>query len=144
MSKRVQKKKKTSRVSPSKPLESLVNTDLWKEAVGKIGKKNLQILDYHCGKGSDLKWLKKQGYTNATGYDPKYYPECQRKKHQIILCTYVLNKIDDTDERNDMLYNIVECGNNTSLCFLTSSKNKHIQLSNTIINEGKTFVTYLL
>ncbi len=143
MSKRVTKKNRV-KLSPSKPIESLINTSLWQGAVEKIGKKNLQILDYHCGKGNDIEWLKQQGYANAEGFDPKYYPQGQRKKHQIILCTYVLNKIDDSDERNNMLYDIVERGNNTSLCFLTSSKNKHIQLSNTIINKGKTFITYLL
>ncbi len=82
MSKLVTKKNR-AKLSPSKPIESLINTSLWQGVVEKIGKKNLQILDYHCGKGNDIEWLKQQGYANAEGFDPKYYPQGQRKKHQI-------------------------------------------------------------
>ena len=48
------------------------------------------ILDYGCGFGSDVKFIKEEGY-NIIGYDPYYYPDRPQEKFDTIICFYVLN-----------------------------------------------------
>ena len=48
------------------------------------------ILDYGCGFGSDVDFIKKKGY-NITGYDPYYFPEKPQGQFDTIICFYVLN-----------------------------------------------------
>jgi hypothetical protein len=46
-------------------------------------------LDYGCGRGSDAKFL------NIDKYDSHYYPTHPTKNYYFILCTYVLNVVDE-------------------------------------------------
>lgn len=66
----------------SAPVQKLLENKLF----GKSG----AILDLGCGRGEDVKLLKKKGY-NTIGYDPNWEPneEVWNKKYDTILCTYV-------------------------------------------------------
>lgn len=48
------------------------------------------VLDYGCGHGADVEFLKQQGY-QVKGYDPAYFPERPEQLFDTIICTYVLN-----------------------------------------------------
>ncbi len=48
------------------------------------------VLDFGCGKGADLDFLQKQGFSVA-GFDPYYVPKYPDRKFDTILCNYVLN-----------------------------------------------------
>jgi len=79
------KYKRTARArkEPSLPLRMIVN-----RLHGKI-------IDYGCGRGTDVEWLKARGY-DVVGYDP-YWPEYNRPElltdntYDVVLCFYVLN-----------------------------------------------------
>ncbi len=49
-----------------------------------------KVLDFGCGHGMDVHFLKNQGI-DAVGYDPFYLPNYPTEKFDTILCHYVLN-----------------------------------------------------
>lgn len=49
-----------------------------------------EVLDFGCGFGSDVRYLKQKGI-NIEGYDKFYFPDYPTKKFDTILCFYVLN-----------------------------------------------------
>jgi ATP adenylyltransferase len=49
-----------------------------------------EVLDFGCGLGSDITFLKELGF-NVEGYDKHYFPEFPKKTYDTILCFYVLN-----------------------------------------------------
>jgi len=50
------------------------------------------VFDYGCGKGDDVKILRKQGY-DAIGWDPFHAPENQKRSADIVNLGYVINEI---------------------------------------------------
>ncbi len=60
------------------------------------------ILDYGCGKGDDLRELEAHGI-DATGWDPMHHPEGQLLVSDIVNLGFVLNVIEDYEERNATL-----------------------------------------
>lgn len=55
---------------------------------------NGEILDYGCGHGFDVAFLKRQNL-QITGFDPYYFKDIdQSKKYDTITCLYVLNVVD--------------------------------------------------
>jgi hypothetical protein len=91
-------------------------------------------LDYGCGYGKDVEELIKLGY-QSTGYDPYYFPQYP-KKADIVTLGYVLNVIDNFQERRETLIKAWE---------LT---NKHLIISTNIkggkgsLNEKTTIETF--
>lgn len=92
-----------ARKTPSKPLRILLDK-------GYISKKD-RILDFGCGKGRDVEYLREQGY-DAYGYDP-YNPEYSDMKvliphhYSVVLNFYVLNVLPPSeryDVLDDLLY----------------------------------------
>jgi 8-oxo-dGTP pyrophosphatase MutT (NUDIX family) len=75
-----------TRSGPSAPLKFLLSHNLIPE--------NASVLDYGCGKGADVAHLEKLGY-RAVGYDPKWRPDKPSGKYDVVLCTFVLNVIDE-------------------------------------------------
>lgn len=64
-----------------------------------------RVLDYGCGRGADVRILRNNGH-NIEGYDPHFAPEEQQGKYDTILCTFVLNVIEDERERRLVLEHI--------------------------------------
>ena len=62
------------------------------------------LLDYGCGYAFDVDWLADRGY-NAVGFDPHYRPQRKLKSSSIVVLNYVLNVIQDVDQRIETLLN---------------------------------------
>ncbi|MCX2975723.1 DNA phosphorothioation-associated putative methyltransferase [Halieaceae bacterium IMCC8485] len=60
------------------------------------------ILDYGCGKGDDLRELEAHGL-DASGWDPIHYAEGVLVNSDIVNLGFVLNVIEDKDERTETL-----------------------------------------
>lgn len=60
------------------------------------------FFDYGCGYGGDVSRIQNLGYKSA-GWDPYYFPENTPIAADIINIGYVLNVIEDTEERRDAL-----------------------------------------
>jgi DNA phosphorothioation-associated putative methyltransferase len=56
------------------------------------------VLDYGCGRGGDVDRLAAAGI-DALGWDPHYRPDPPAGPADAVLCSYVLNVIDDRDGR---------------------------------------------
>jgi DNA phosphorothioation-associated putative methyltransferase len=70
------------------------------------------VLDYGCGRGDDVQFLTDSGH-DATGYDPNLgsgapygcmsMPPVAKGEYDLVLCTYVINVIEDTYLRQRIL-----------------------------------------
>lgn len=62
-----------------------------------------RLLDYGCGRGSDVKLLIKKG-VDAVGFDPYFFPETDCSgTWDVVTLNYVLNVIDNVEERRQTL-----------------------------------------
>ena len=86
-----------SRNSPSLPLRQALGAGLFLP--------NLTVLDYGCGRGQDIEYLRKYGY-EVDGYDPYYQPDIPNKGYHVVMCSFVLNVIADPHKRLEVLYRI--------------------------------------
>ena len=60
------------------------------------------FFDYGCGRGGDISWLESSGW-RARGWDPAHRPRARRTKSETVGLTYVLNVIEDLQERRQSL-----------------------------------------
>ncbi len=61
------------------------------------------VLDYGCGQGDDIRALRSDGYS-VEGWDPHYQPDPSTlKKSQVTNLGFVLNVIEDPEERAEAL-----------------------------------------
>ncbi|MFE1151089.1 DNA phosphorothioation-associated putative methyltransferase [Streptomyces albidoflavus] len=60
------------------------------------------ILDYGCGRGGDVRSLERLD-CRITGWDPYYSPDSPTAPSDVVLLTYVLNIIEDPEERRQTL-----------------------------------------
>lgn len=60
------------------------------------------VFDYGCGRGDDIRSLRENGIEVA-GWDPYYAPDEPRKCAQIVNLGFVINVIENLDERMDAL-----------------------------------------
>ncbi len=63
-----------------------------------------KVLDYGCGRGTDIRLLQKAGI-EATGWDPHFRPDDQLRPADCVNLGYVLNVIEDPAERAATLHN---------------------------------------
>ena len=101
-----------SRKKLSVPMKALLNQGLIKGL----------ILDYGCGKGSDVKLLQEQGLA-ALGYDPYYYPQKPEKTLQfdVVTMSYVINVIES---KRDLVRSLQEAWSYVKPggCFVITSR----------------------
>ena len=88
-----------SRRGPSAPMKLA-----WKLG---IVNKNTTVLDYGCGLGADVRWLRSLGVA-AQGYDLHHQPDLPKGKFQAVTCLYVINVIPDKEQRLAMLSRIID------------------------------------
>lgn len=62
------------------------------------------VFDYGCGRGGDLRCLAAMGYA-ASGWDPIHRPDSELRRSPIVNLGYVVNVIEDIDERGRTLRN---------------------------------------
>ncbi len=67
-------------------------------------KESFDFFDYGCGHGSDIHFLTKRG-TKACGWDPAFFPDQLRLESDIVNLGYVVNVIEDPEERVNALQN---------------------------------------
>ena len=60
------------------------------------------VFDYGCGKGDDMRELEAHGI-DISGYDPVHYPEGELVNSDIVNLGFVLNVIEDREERTKTL-----------------------------------------
>ena len=95
----------------SRPLKYLISQ-------GKIGK-NDRILDYGCGRGDDIVWLRKNGY-QAFGFDPYWKKNLTNlnESYDVVLCTYVLNVVNKTT-RQSIIKRLKDLTNSHGTVYIT-------------------------
>jgi len=62
------------------------------------------VLDYGCGKGDDLRELEEHG-VDCIGWDPAHRPEVDLEISDIVNLGFVINVIEDKEERSETLKN---------------------------------------
>lgn len=62
------------------------------------------FFDYGCGHGGDIQQIAERGY-HSQGWDPYYHPETPLVEADIVNLGYVINVIEDTQERREALVN---------------------------------------
>lgn len=63
---------------------------------------DVSVLDYGCGHGDDLRRLKRAGI-KCHGWDPHFRPDATREAADVVNLGFVLNVIEDPDERAEVL-----------------------------------------
>ena len=61
------------------------------------------FFDYGCGRGGDVKRLHNMG-VSVSGWDPAYFPDEERTPADVVNLGYVVNVIEDPEERAVVLY----------------------------------------
>ena len=61
------------------------------------------VFDYGCGRGDDLRALSSRGI-RCQGWDPVYAPDTERRRADVINLGYVVNVIEDPQERAAALH----------------------------------------
>ena len=88
-----------SRKTISAPLQYLLERKYF------LDKKYHRALDYGCGKGKDVSWLREFGYS-ICGWDPFWFPDNKpgpEEDFDVVLVSYVLNVIPFEKERLEVL-----------------------------------------
>lgn len=67
------------------------------------------ILDYGCGHGRDVQAFLEEGW-EALGYDPHFFPTQPNGRFDWVLCSYVLNVIEDPSERKKVIADLNRLG----------------------------------
>jgi DNA phosphorothioation-associated putative methyltransferase len=63
----------------------------------------MTLMDYGCGRGDDVRFLKERGY-DCSGWDPVHAPNGQRREADVVNLGYVVNVIEDPSERREVLH----------------------------------------
>src|SRR5947209_1466077 len=64
---------------------------------GLVGK-DVTFFDYGCGRGEDVELLGAEGITSS-GWDPAHRPNAPQQEADVINLGYVINVIEDPEER---------------------------------------------
>ena len=108
--------------------------------------KEISFFDYGCGHGGDIKRLKHLGY-KSKGWDPYYDPKKRRVNSDIVNLGYVLNVIENPEERCEALLKAWELTNKVlivSAQVLVNAPNSKTQLpyGDGIVTSRNTFQKY--
>lgn len=66
--------------------------------------KDKKILDFGCGRGSDVTLLQEKGF-KIEGYDLHFKPSLPQGSFDLVTCIYVLNTIPDKNDRMNVIKN---------------------------------------
>ena len=82
------------RADLSRPLRLAIADGLLRDGVS--------IMDYGCGRGSDVRLLRDKGF-DCVGWDPNHAPGGTRRPSDLVNLGYVVNVIEDPSERRETL-----------------------------------------
>jgi len=121
----------------SKPVQTLYENRLIKNGI--------TFFDYGCGKGDDVKGLKKMGI-DAMGWDPVLKPETQMLEADVVNLGFVLNVIENYTERADALRKAFMLTKKvlsvSTIATQTTSSNTGTPYKDGILTKRKTFQKY--
>ena len=83
-----------SRKTRSRPLRFAINDGILVPG--------MTVLDYGCGRGSDVAGLRQDGFS-CSGWDPQYAPDISAESADVVNLGYVVNVIESDAERRDAL-----------------------------------------
>ncbi len=78
----------------SRPVRSAIEADLFAP--------NTTFFDYGCGQGGDVRRIEQRGFVSS-GSDPHYAPDVPRVRADIVNLGFVINVIEDLQERREAL-----------------------------------------
>lgn len=123
-----------SRTNFSKPIQTALVSSLIPEGGS--------FFDYGCGKGDDIRALKSLGY-EASGWDPVHKPEAKFKKADIVNLGYVVNVIENPEERMDAVRKAFDLTNKalivSSRLIFEIRNNNHRPYKDGFLTSRKTF-----
>ena len=93
-----------ARTSLSKPTKYFLKKGIFN--------KNVSVLDYGCGKGYDVEFLKNEGF-DIKGYEPfasDKFLEKPTEKFDIVVNNYVLNVVEIPEERKKIVDELKKLG----------------------------------
>lgn len=103
------------------------------------------IFDYGCGRGDDLRELEAHGL-DALGWDPNYRPDSDKINSDIINLGFVLNVIENQDERLEALLDAWELANKFLIVSVMLANDKYIakfkSYKDGVITSRNTFQKY--
>lgn len=114
---------------------------------------NPVVFDWGCGKGQDSKWLQTKGI-EVISFDPFFCDEnppdsVNFKRIRTVLLIYVMNVIENIDERECLLYDVANLTRKNSNVIISVPRNKSIEsraekskwkkFSDGFITKNKTF-----
>ncbi len=103
------------------------------------------ILDYGCGKGDDVNELTAHGL-DVSGWDPNYYPDGDLIPSDIVNLGFVLNVIEDKQERDETLMRAWDLANKLLIVSVMLANDDYISrfqpYLDGVITKRKTFQKY--
>lgn len=110
-----------------------------------IFNENTTFFDYGCGHGGDVSRLQERGYI-SNGWDPYYFPENLRQTADIVNIGYVINVIENLQERREALKQAWELTGQVLLVsaqvLIDDGKQGQIAYGDGIITNRNTFQKY--
>lgn len=105
----------------------------------------LSLLDYGCGKGDDLRELEAHGL-DASGWDPVHRPEGELINSDIVNLGFVLNVIEEREERTNTLQRAWEHADKLLIVSVMIAGDRHIEqfqpYKDGIVTSRNTFQKY--
>lgn len=103
------------------------------------------IFDYGCGRGDDLRELEAHGL-DALGWDPNFQPDNEKIKSDVVNLGFVLNVIEDQDERLEALLKAWELSEKVLVVSVMLANDKYISqfkpYKDGVITSRNTFQKY--
>ncbi|MFP4336618.1 MAG: DNA phosphorothioation-associated putative methyltransferase [Halothece sp.] len=121
----------------SRPVRVALEADLFTEGT--------TFFDYGCGYGGDIERIREQGY-ESHGWDPYYSPETPLIEADIVNLGYVINVIEDTEERQNALINAWQLTRRVLIVsaqvLINDSSNRQVAYGDGVITRRNTFQKY--
>lgn len=103
------------------------------------------FFDYGCGHGGDVERVANLGYTSA-GWDPYYYPDSSCVSADVVNLGYILNVIEDTEERRQALCQAWELAHKVLIVaaqvLINAPSKTQVAYSDGIVTSRNTFQKY--
>ena len=84
-----------SRKTGSRPLRDMI----------KRGHIKGRVIDYGCGKGADIEYMKNHGI-NVCGYDPWFFKDECKGLFDVVFCNYVINVVNNEENRKQLIHSL--------------------------------------
>jgi len=105
------------------------------------------VFDYGCGRGNDIAILETAGI-KVSGWDPHYRPDKELQEAGVVNLGYVLNVIEDEQERRTVLSDAIKLAKQLLIISVITAQSdetsRYREYSDGVITERGTFQRYFL